>query len=175
MGQKWTFLVINKNLSLFSNFQITLLMWWSHCHFPCVKQVGELIFIGEISTSFLCGPRCFRLLHCLNFWFLFVHCSSSNIFFNIVKSLFEGRGETVKFVRGPRICGLLVRWGETNFILTAATFHRTYICWTGDYWISAWDRSTADTRATCLSNQTSQDVFWSLRIIRRPYLELVIF
>ncbi len=54
----------------------------------------ETTFIGEISTKFLLGPRCF----------LIVHSSSSNMFFKIAKRAFEGREEIVKFVRGSGIC-----------------------------------------------------------------------
>ncbi len=56
-----------------------------------------LLFIGYISTEFLCGPCCFLLVHCVNSWFLLVHCSSSNVVFKIAKRPFEDRKEKVKF------------------------------------------------------------------------------
>ncbi len=42
------------------------------------KHIGEITFIGEISTDSPCGPCCFPLVHWMNSWFLMVHCFSSN-------------------------------------------------------------------------------------------------
>ncbi len=41
------------------------------------------------SSKFLCGPCCFLLVHWLNSWFLFVHCSNSNMLFKIGRRLSE--------------------------------------------------------------------------------------
>ncbi len=38
------------------------------------KHLGERTNIGEISSEFLCGPRCFLLVRCQNTWFLLVYC-----------------------------------------------------------------------------------------------------
>ncbi len=62
------------------------------------KHIGDISIISLRSSLF---PTV--LVHFLNSWYLLVHCSSSNIFFKIAKSLFKGGGETVKFVPGPRI------------------------------------------------------------------------
>jgi hypothetical protein len=55
-----------------------------------------IIFIGEISTKFLCNPRRFLLVHWLNSWFLFVHSSTANLFFKTTKRIFENSRENVK-------------------------------------------------------------------------------
>ncbi len=53
-------------------------------------HMGEVTYIGETSTKFLCGPRRFLSFHWLSSRFLLVHCSSPNIFFfKISKRLFK--------------------------------------------------------------------------------------
>ena len=54
------------------------------------KHIVEITFIGKIFTKLLCGPRCFYGSIVL----------AQYVFFKISKRLFEGRRETVKFVRG---------------------------------------------------------------------------
>ncbi len=62
------------------------------------KHIGEITFIGDVSTKFfLSGPHCFLLVHFVNSWFLLVHSSSSNAFFKIAKRPFEDCGEIIKF------------------------------------------------------------------------------
>jgi hypothetical protein len=63
--------------------------------------MGETTLTREISAKFLCGPRRFQLVYWLNSSLLFVRTSSVNMFLQIAKRLFEGRGETVKFIHGP--------------------------------------------------------------------------
>jgi hypothetical protein len=68
--------------------------------------VREKTYIGE-STKLFCGPRCFLLVHRLNFRSLLVRSSSSNMFLKIAKILgisFKDRKEKVKFVSVPQIC-----------------------------------------------------------------------
>ncbi len=67
------------------------------------EHIGELTFVEDISIEFLCGPRCFPVVHCLNSLFLLVHYSISNVFLKVAKGPFEDRGETVKLICGPRI------------------------------------------------------------------------
>jgi hypothetical protein len=53
----------------FFNFQNASLMRRYLCHFPSGtlrEHIGETIFIGEMSTKFLCGSPCFLLVERLN-------------------------------------------------------------------------------------------------------------
>jgi hypothetical protein len=60
-----------------------------HCQFLC--GVGENIhmieitYTGETYIKFLGGPHRFLLVHWLNFCFVLVHSSSSDMFFKIAK------------------------------------------------------------------------------------------
>ncbi len=79
-GQKWTDLVkINKNFPWFLNYRNAPLMRCPSLPFLTRfrwQHIGGILFIGDISTEILCGPRCFLLVHCINFWFFVVHCSN---------------------------------------------------------------------------------------------------
>ncbi len=82
------------------------------------KHIGEITFIGDVSTKFfLSGPHCFLLVHFVNSWFLLVHSSSSNAFFKIAKRPFEDCGEIIKF-------GLLVP--RNLFSLSSFSYHFYY-------------------------------------------------
>jgi hypothetical protein len=82
-----------------------MLLWWdvviliSHAK-KVKKYIGELIFIGEISTTFLVPISSMY--------------SSSNTFFQNAKRLFKGRGEIVKFICSPHMFCLYIEiyWSE---------------------------------------------------------------
>ncbi len=72
-----------------SSLQFPMLFWWKH--------IGEITFIGEISTIFLCGTH----------WFLYTGALAEllipigPLFYLHAKGLFEeGCGEMKKFFRG---------------------------------------------------------------------------
>jgi hypothetical protein len=67
-----------------------------------VNNTGELTFIGEISTKFLCVFPLGSLTQLLNHICPLFY--SSNMYFKIADRLFEDRGEIVQIVRRPQIC-----------------------------------------------------------------------
>ncbi len=85
-GQKCTVLAI-KTSPGFCFFKMFLWLDLICDFWRCLGEnvLGGITYtcIRYISTEFLCGPRCSLLVHCLNFWFLLVHCLCSNIFFRI--------------------------------------------------------------------------------------------
>jgi hypothetical protein len=110
-GRKRTVLAVNKYLCWLLNFQNVPMMRCRLCYFLCglgENIFGEVTIIGDISKEFLCSPRCFLLVHCVNSWFLLVYCSSSRVFFKIWRP-FEDRGETEKkFLRPSNFSCLFI-------------------------------------------------------------------
>ncbi len=62
----WLFLFSKCSSDEMSSLLIPMRFRWKHN--------GEIKFIGEISSKFLYGPRCFLLVYWQNSWFLLVHC-----------------------------------------------------------------------------------------------------
>jgi hypothetical protein len=65
------------------NSQDKLLTICRHCHLLWGKGKKILVFIGDISPTFILYSCCFLLVSWLNFWFLLVH---SSVDLNITKS-----------------------------------------------------------------------------------------
>jgi hypothetical protein len=59
-------LEVNKYVSCFLNFQKASLMRCVAAISHKGENIGELTFTGYISTEFLCSPRCFLRVHCVN-------------------------------------------------------------------------------------------------------------